>query len=123
MIVPARLMSDQAREWHRSNPEFMLDALRSFGRAQTLDETDLALHYHAEALDIGFWSKKDIVQYVTGCLHARGSLMSIPTFRQFLDHFTDADRDILQQFIDTAPIHWWSYAAAKSRAPEGEKDQ
>lgn len=108
IIFTADAMQRLAREWHRANPDFMINALKSLGRCRDKTETDLALAWHAEALDIGFWTKKDIVQYVVGCLHAKGSLITAPSFVKFLDQFTEADKDIIQKFIDTMPIKYWT---------------
>lgn len=58
-----------------------------------------------------------MVQYPLACLLAGGSLVSVGSFRQFLDHFTEADRDIVQQFIDAAPVHYWTHVRAKIRHP------
>ena len=116
-------MRRMARRWHRDNPNFTLSALRAIGRCKSEEEIDLALAYQREALAIRFWSKKDIVQYVVACLHARGSLTEIGSFRAFLDHFTEADRDVMQQFIDAAPVHYWTYAARKTRGAERDNNQ
>lgn len=106
--------------WHRANSDFAISALQSLGRCREDDEKALARHWHQEAIDIGFWTKKDVVQYPLACLHSQGSLVSVPSIRQFFDQFTDADKDIMQQLIDSVPIHYWTYLrkkTANSRQP------
>ena len=92
----------------------MLDALKSLGRCRNEMETNLARTYHAEALAIGFWTKKDLVQYVLACLHAQSSMITMASFRQFLDRFTVVDKDIVQQFIEAMPMHYWTYLPQKA---------
>lgn len=113
-VLTDALMRQHAREWHRANPDFALEALRSLGRCQNDAETAETLRWHAEALDICFWTKKDVVQYPLACLHARGSLISVPTIRQFFDQFSEADKDIMQRLLDAAPIHYWTYLREKT---------
>ncbi|MEJ6401452.1 hypothetical protein [Yoonia sp. 2307UL14-13] len=110
-------MRQQARRWHRDNPAFMEEALQSMDRCQDAAERDLARRWHTEALDIGFWTKKDVVQYPLACLHAGGSLITVPSFCQYLDQFTEADKDIMQKLLDTAPLHYWTYL--KNKTAEG----
>ena len=98
----------------------MLDALKLLKRCRDETETDLAHTYHTEALEIGFWSKKDIVQYVVACLHARNSMITIASFRQFLDRFTEADKNIMQQFINATPVHYWTYLPQKSSCAKAQ---
>ena len=117
-ILTDALMRQHAREWHRANPEFALEALRSLGRCKNDAEAMEAQRWQTEALDIGFWTKKDIVQYPLACLHAKGSLVSVPTIRQFFDRFTEADKDIMQQMIDVMPIHYWTYLRNKTSQRE-----
>lgn len=119
LVLSARQMRDSARQWHRDTPEFTLDILNQMGRAETAEEKQAALLHHREALDIGFWSKKDIVQYVVACLHARGSMLNIGSFRSFLEGYSDADEDIMQIFIDAQPVHYWTYAADKAARGAG----
>lgn len=114
LVLSDALLRRQAREWHGRNPDFAVNALRSIGRCESEDETALALHWHAEALAVGFWTRKDMVQYPLACLHARGSLVSVPSVCGFLDRFTEADRDIMQQLIDAMPIHYWTYLQNKT---------
>lgn len=113
-------MRQHAREWHRAHPEFALETLRSLGRCQNDVEVAQAIVWHKEALDIGFWTKKDVVQYPLACMHAKGSLISVPTIRQFFERFSEADRDIMQRLIDEMPIHYWTYLCNKTRQREGQ---
>ena len=120
-VLTEAVMREHAREWHRANPAFALEALRSLGRCRNGPETEVALGWHTEALDIGLWTKKDVVQYPLACIHAKGSLISVPTIRHFFDQFSEADKDIMQRLIDAAPIHYWTYLRNKvSRQEERE---
>lgn len=107
-------MRQQARHWHKTHPEFAIDALKSLGRCKEEDEVRRAMHFHAEGLSIGFWTKKDVVQYPLACLHAQGSLVSVPSFCRFLDQFDESSENILQQLIEVAPVHYWTYLQNKT---------
>lgn len=111
-------MRHAAREWHRTHPDFTLDVLNQMGRAQEDTERRQALMFHAEALDIGFWSKKDIVQYVVASLHAKAGMINVPSFRQYVAQHTEADEDIIDTFIQAQPVHYWTYVADKAAGRE-----
>ena len=113
-LMSESTMRHQARAWHRANVDFAIGVLRSLGRCRNEAETAMAIRWHGEALDIGFWTKKDVVQYPLSCLHAEGSLVEVPSIRQFLDRFTDEDEDIMQKLIDAMPIHYWTYLRNKT---------
>lgn len=121
LLLSEAVTREYAREWHRANPDFALNAMRSLGRCNGAVETSEALVWHTEALDIGLWSKKDVVQYPLACLHAGGSLISVPSVRQFFDQFSEADRDIMQRLIDTAPVHYWTYLRNKTSHREEKR--
>ncbi|WP_025050739.1 hypothetical protein [Sulfitobacter noctilucae] len=113
IVLSASQMRYSARRWHAENPEFTLNILTQMGRCKTPQTREQAMAFHSEALAVGFWSKKDIVQYVVACLHAKGSMCDVASFRRFIENYTEADQDIMQAFIDSQPIHYWTYVSEK----------
>lgn len=106
---------DMARQWHLSHPDFTLSILEQSGLLTDAspDGRDTAFMYMQEAVSIGFFSKKDIVQYTGACLYAGGSIATVPSFRDFLKNFRQDCPDIMQRFMEHTPIVYWTYLPRK----------
>jgi hypothetical protein len=117
---PPPLFSDAmrrqlARRWHIENPDFVMGVLLASGaiKEDTVETRAFVMPSLHEAVAIGLYSKADLCQYCIACLHAGGSIATVPTVRAFFDQFTEDTPDIMARLMEAAPIHFWTYLPQK----------